>query len=132
MSVADQGVITVLLCDDVPQLRMLLRYAIDEHPGLEVVGEAGDGHAGLAAVAALLPDVVVLDLSMPGLDGLQMIPGIQERSPRTSIVVFSGYTADRMAREALELGAHRYLEKGEDIDTVIAAIRDAAGRGPAG
>ncbi|XAY08555.1 Nitrate/nitrite response regulator protein NarL [Paraconexibacter sp. AEG42_29] len=115
----------MVLCDDVPQLRTLLRYAIDEHADLEVVGEAGDGQAGVDLIESLTPDAVVLDLSMPGLDGLEVIPRIRERSPGTSIIVFSGFTADRMAREALELGADRYLEKGEDIDTVVASIRDA-------
>jgi DNA-binding NarL/FixJ family response regulator len=121
-------VITVVLCDDVPQLRTLLRYAFDELGGLEVVGEAGDGRAGVEAIGRLRPDAVVLDLSMPGLDGLQAIPRIQAASPVTAIVVFSGYTADRMAEEAITLGADLYLEKGENIDTVASAVRAAVVR----
>lgn len=123
MSGADREVITVVLCDDVPQLRTLLRYSLEEHPDLRVVGEAGDGKAGIEVIEEQQPDAVVLDLSMPGMDGLQVIPRIRELSPATQIVVFSGFTADRMAAEALQLGAQRYLEKGEDIDTVIATIR---------
>lgn len=128
MSAVTGGVITVVLCDDVPQLRTLLRYAFDEQGDLRVVGEAGDGRAGVAEIGRLHPDAVVLDLSMPGLDGLEAIPRIQEASPGTAIVVFSGYTADRMAEEALALGADRYLEKGEDIDTVACAVREAVVR----
>lgn len=123
MSTDGGSAITVVLCDDVPQLRTLLRYALEEHDDLQVVGEAGDGAAGIELITAEQPDAVVLDLSMPGMDGLQVIPRIREQSPATQIVVFSGYTADRMAEEALGLGAQRYLEKGEDIDTVIETIR---------
>ena len=125
MSAVHGGVITVVLCDDVPQLRTLLRYAFDEQDDLRVVAEAGDGSAGVDAIGRLRPDAVVLDLSMPGLDGLEAIPRIRTASPSTAIVVFSGFTADRMAEQAIALGADRYLEKGEDIDTVAAAVREA-------
>lgn len=117
--------ISVVLCDDVPQLRTLLRYAFEELDDLRVVGEAGDGRAGVDEIARLQPDAVILDLSMPGLDGLEAIPRIQAASPDTAIIVFSGYTADRMAEEAVALGADCYLEKGEDIDTVASAVRAA-------
>jgi DNA-binding NarL/FixJ family response regulator len=122
------GAITVVLCDDVPQLRMLLRYAFEEQGDLDVVGEAGDGHAGVEAIERTRPDAVVLDLSMPGLDGLEVIPRIRGISPATAIIVFSGFTADRMAREAVSLGADGYVEKGADIDDVAAAVRAAVER----
>lgn len=125
MSAVKGGVISVVLCDDVPQLRTLLRFAFDEQDGLHVVAEAGDGASGVDAIVRLQPDAVVLDLSMPGLDGLQTIPRIMAASPATAIIVFSGFTADRMAEEALALGADAYLEKGEDIDVVARAVRDA-------
>lgn len=118
----------MVLCDDVPQLRMLLRYAFEEHGDLEVVAEAGDGHAGVQAIEQSRPDAVVLDLSMPGLDGLEVIPRIRGISPITAIVVFSGFTADRMAVEALQLGADGYVEKGADIDDVAVAVRAAVAR----
>lgn len=125
MSAVTEGVITVVLCDDVPQLRTLLRYAFEEQDDLRVVAEAGDGRSGIEAVVRLKPDAVVLDLSMPGLDGLEVIPRIEAASPATAIIVFSGFNADRMAGEAAALGADRYLEKGEDVDSVAAAIRAA-------
>lgn len=125
MSAVTPEVITVVLCDDVPQLRTLLRYAFEDQDDLRVVAEAGDGRAGVSAIGEHRPDAVVLDLSMPGLDGLEAIPRIQAVSPSTAIIVFSGYTADRMAEQALERGADCYLEKGEDIDAVARAVRGA-------
>jgi DNA-binding NarL/FixJ family response regulator len=116
--------IRIFLCDDVPELRALLRYGLEEDAGLEVVGEAGDARSAIAAVGELRPDVLLLDLSMPGMDGLEAIPLVQEASGTTGIVVFSGFAADRMAAAALELGADRYLEKGEPLETVRAAVHE--------
>src|SRR3954451_23216512 len=119
--------IRIFLCDDVPELRVLLRYGLEEDPGLEVVGEAGTAEEGIEGVAKLLPDVMLLDLSMPGMDGLEAIPALRAASPATAIVVFSGFAADRMAEAALELGAARYIEKGQPLESVRAAVREVAG-----
>ncbi|MCW2991203.1 MAG: response regulator transcription factor [Solirubrobacterales bacterium] len=119
--------IRVFLCDDVPELRALLRYGLEEDEQLEVVGEAGTAEDAIAAVGELLPDVVLLDLSMPGMDGLEAIPRLLEVAPGTSIVVFSGFAAARMRAPALELGAARYVEKGEPLETVRATVREVVG-----
>jgi DNA-binding NarL/FixJ family response regulator len=121
----------VLLCDDAPGFRALLRYALAEDPDVIVVGEAGDGEAGLAAIGVLDPDVVLLDISMPRLQGLDAIAAMRERSPATRIVALSGFTADEMAALALESGAHAYVEKGTGVVAIGDAIRAAAAaRGP--
>ncbi len=117
--------IRIYLCDDVPELRTLLRYALEEDADLRVVGEAGDANTGVRQIAELRPDAVLLDLSMPGMDGLEAIPLIREASPATAIVVFSGFGADRMRAPALELGADDYLEKGEPLDSVLVTVRSA-------
>jgi DNA-binding NarL/FixJ family response regulator len=67
---------------------------------------------------------VLLDLSMPDRDGLEVIPVVREQSPETGIVVFSGFEAARMRGPTLELGAHRYVEKGRPLDELRAAIRE--------
>jgi DNA-binding NarL/FixJ family response regulator len=128
--------IRAFLCDDVPELRTLMRFALEEEGDIRVVGEAGDAETGVRHIGELQPDVVLLDLSMPGLDGLEAIPRIHVASPGTGIVVFSGFTADRMSSPALALGADRYVEKGEPLDLVRVTVREVAetrrnGRAPA-
>lgn len=100
----------VFLCDDVPAFRALLRAVLEED-ACQVVGEAGDGPAGVEGVSETRPDVVLLDLDMPGGDGLSAIPGIRDAVPETRIVVLSSFSADQMRRRALDAGADDYLEK---------------------
>jgi DNA-binding NarL/FixJ family response regulator len=116
--------IRVFLCDDVAELRALMRFSLEEEPGLVVIGEAPDGLSGAEQIADLQPDVVLLDLSMPGLDGLEAIPRIKEVSPATGIVIFSGFSAERMSGPAIALGADRYVEKGEPVENVREIVRD--------
>jgi two-component system NarL family response regulator len=118
--------IRVLLCDDAAGFRALMRYALEEDPAFVVVGEAADGRAGLAAVAQLRPDVVLLDLSMPRMDGMDAIAAMRERSPGSRIVALSGFTADEMADIALARGAHAYVEKGAAMATIRETVRAAA------
>ncbi|HEY8583872.1 MAG TPA: response regulator transcription factor [Capillimicrobium sp.] len=108
----------VFLCDDVPEYRALMRAVLEGEPGCEVVGEAGDGPAGIAGVAATAPDVVVLDMDMPGGDGLSAIPQMRTVAPDARIIVLSSFEADRMERRAVEAGADAYLEKRLPLTTV--------------
>jgi DNA-binding NarL/FixJ family response regulator len=123
-----EGEIRVLLCDDAAGFRALMRYALEEDPVFAVVGEAADGEAGLEAVAALRPDVVLLDLSMPRLEGIDAIVAMRARCPHTRIVALSGFTAEDKAEAALAGGAHAYLEKGTEMVKISAAVRAAAAR----
>jgi DNA-binding NarL/FixJ family response regulator len=116
--------IRIFLCDDVPELRALLRFGLEEDASLEVVGEAGDARAAIDEVGRLKPDVTLLDLSMPGMDGLEAIPLLREAAPQCAIVVFSGFASERMAGPALELGAARYVEKGESLERVRAVVHE--------
>lgn len=116
--------IRVFLCDDVTAFRALMRFVLEENPGITVVGEAADGRAGVDGVAVEQPDVVLLDLSMPVLDGLEAIGLMLEASPATKIIGLSGFTADRMASTMLEHGAVAYFEKGADLEDIAGAVRD--------
>jgi len=116
--------IRVFVADDVPDMRSLVRFALEESPDMIVVGEARTGAEAVQGVGKTRPDVVLLDLSMPDLDGLEVIPVVLEQSPETGIVVFSGFEAARMRGPTLELGAHRYVEKGRPLDELRAAIRE--------
>jgi DNA-binding NarL/FixJ family response regulator len=120
--------ISVVVCDDVSEMRKLLRYALEADPSMRVVGEAGNGRDGARVIAELQPDVVLLDLSMPEMDGLETIPAISSAAPDTGIIVFSGFAAERMREPALQGGADLYLEKGLPLDDLISAVREVAGR----
>ena len=120
------GPIRVLICDDVPEMRGILRTVLEDDSSFVVVGEADTGNGAVSMIADLSPDVVLLDLSMPEMDGLEAIEIIAGSSPHTGIVVFSGFAAERMADVALAKGADRYVEKGEPIGALIAAVRAAA------
>lgn len=118
--------IRVFLVDDVPELRLLVRLTLEEDPGIEVVGEASNGRDGVEGVAATKPDVVLLDLSMPDMDGLEAIPLMREHSPGSRLVVLSGHEAGRVSLEALDQGATRYINKASDLGTVVRVVRDVA------
>jgi DNA-binding NarL/FixJ family response regulator len=81
---------------------------------------------GIEEIAELQPNVVLLDLSMPGMDGLEALPLIRRAAPGTSVIVFSGFTESRMAGLVLESGAARYIEKGEPLERVREAVRELA------
>ena len=117
--------IRVLVCDDVEAFRALMRYTLEEDPGIEVVGEAADGMAAIGAAERLQPDVVLLDLTMPVLDGIDAIPAVLERAPGTRVVALSGWGAERMAGAAMQQGAFAYVEKTDDVQAIRAAVRAA-------
>ena len=123
------GAITIVVCDDVAVLRHILREVFAERPGLEVIAEAGTGRECVEAVTAGKPDVLLLDLSMPEMDGMEALPAIVASSPATRIVVFSGFAADRMGPAVLERGAELYVEKGTPLDALADAIVAVAAPG---
>ncbi len=118
--------ISVVVCDDVPELRMLARAALEEHGEMEVVGEAADGREAIEVIERLQPDVVVLDLSMPELDGLEAIPLIHQVAPAAEIVIFSGFEEGKVAEVALRLKASRYVRKGAPLEDLRRAVRELA------
>jgi DNA-binding NarL/FixJ family response regulator len=90
-----------------------------------VVGEAGDGRSALEGIAEAQPAAVLLDLSMPDMNGLEAILQIRRSDPDVAIIVLSGFSADRMGAPAIERGADGYVEKGSPIQELREAIRTA-------
>jgi len=117
----------VVLVDDTADLRQLMRIAL-RRAGWDVVGEAGDGARGIEVAREHEPDLVVLDLSMPVMDGLEALPHIRESCPDSAIVVLSGFGATQMTERALARGADGYLQKGAPLSEVIAYLGDALAR----
>jgi DNA-binding NarL/FixJ family response regulator len=115
--------IRVLICDDVAMLRELLRYELEEDDDVVVVGEADNGLDGVRLVDELGPDVVVLDLAMPGIDGLEAITLMRAVARPPQILVHSGFDAATMRDRVIALGAARYLEKGGNLREVRDAVR---------
>lgn len=120
---------TIVLADDHRLLRETLRAALEREADLAVVGEADDGVEALDMVMRLDPDVLVLDLAMPRMDGLEVLRRLQ-RDPRgTRVVVLSAYTDPALIAEAANAGGWAYISKGASTAELVGAVRDAvAGR----
>ena len=118
--------IRVLVVDDHPIVRQGLVSVLSDEDDLEVVGEAGSGREAVARVQRLQPDVVLLDLEMPDLDGVEAIPQLLALRPELGILVFTAYDTDERVLGAVRAGARGYLLKGADQEQIHTAIRAAA------
>jgi DNA-binding NarL/FixJ family response regulator len=116
--------IRVEIVDDTEDLRFLLRRAL-ERGGMEVVAEAGNGVEAIDAARDTQPDVVLLDLAMPVLDGRAALPQIHHEAPDARIIVLSGFGADLLSEELLDLGAVGYIEKGHSMRRIVEYVEDA-------
>lgn len=118
--------VQVLICDDYEPMRALLRWIIEEHAGLAVAGEAGDGQEAIAEATRLQPDVIVLDLAMPRKTGLEALQELARVAPTAKVVIFSGFSIASIGGELVDLGAISYLQKGASPEAIIDAIEQAA------
>ncbi len=117
---------TLVIVDDHPLVRQGMRAVIEAQPQLEVVAEAADGAEAVAQCARLQPDVVLMDLQMPTMHGIEATRQVRARCPRTAVLVLSMYDDDAMVFEAVAAGACGYLLKGADGADIVTAIRAAA------
>lgn len=118
--------IRVLVVDDHKVVRQGLRFLLGQEEGIEIVGESIDGHDAIDAVARLRPDVVLLDLLMPKVDGLAALPLILRSRPEVRVVVLTSDQDDDRIVEAIQAGALSYLLKTAGVEEVVAAVRAAA------
>ena len=117
----------VLLCDDTPEMRALLRYALEAEGGVDIVGEAGDGDAAVRLAADEQPDVVVLDLEMPGPDPGALLTGLRGAAPNAALVTFSGHEPATVAGAAAgEIALH--MPKTTDLAAAARAVRELGSR----
>ena len=114
----------ILLCDDTRDILILLSAEFGLHPDLEVVGEAANGREVISLAEAQQPDVIVLDLAMPEMDGLEALPEIQEVAPQAKIIVLSGFEARGLESKVIALGARRYVEKGTPASDIAGLVRE--------
>ncbi|MEM7482913.1 MAG: response regulator transcription factor [Acidobacteriota bacterium] len=123
--------ITLLIVDDHEIVREGLRTLFGEFDDLEVVGEAANGREALELVAAQDPDVVLLDLVMPEMDGLETLAEFRRRDVRAGVLVLSSFVEDHQVRQAIEAGALGYLLKDASKGDLVRAIRGARAGRPA-
>lgn len=116
---------SVVLVDDSGELRALYRYSFDKTEDFDVVGEAADGLEGLVAARHYRPDLVLLDISMPFMDGLQALPLIVSTCPRTTVVMLTAHgVSSGLPQQAASLGAAGYILKGTPIAAVLEELRE--------
>lgn len=116
--------IRVLLVDDHRILREGLRALLVEQPGIEVVGEASNGAEGVAQVAALRPDVVIMDMVMPGMGGIEATAEIHRRFPGSKVLVLSMYDDAEYVQQVIRAGAAGYVLKGFAADDLLRAVEE--------
>lgn len=117
--------ITIVIVDDHPMFRFGIRARLTAEPDMAVVGEAGTGEEAVALTAELAPDVVLMDLNLPGINGVEATRQIREAVPATSVLVITMFD-DESVFEAMRAGARGYLLKDVDADETLRAIRAVA------
>jgi DNA-binding NarL/FixJ family response regulator len=122
--------IRVLLVDDQPAVRQGLQIRLVLEPDVEVVGEAGDGAGAISLAQSLRPDVILMDVRMPGMDGISAVRTLRAVAPESAVVILSLYDDAKTRARAQEAGAAAFVAKHKVEGTLLAAIRRAAARRP--
>lgn len=123
MSLQKERAITVLLADDHFIVRQGLRTTLSEFPEIHIIGEAGDGIEALAQVKALKPDVVLMDINMPGMNGLEATAHIRKNFPDTRVLVVTVHDSNQYITQVLRAGADGYVLKDTSPDELARAIQ---------
>jgi DNA-binding NarL/FixJ family response regulator len=117
--------IRVYLVDDQAMIRAAFRSLLEEQPGFEVVGDCGDARTAVEQIGQLRPDVVLLDITMPGLSGIDAIPLVKKASPRSAVVMLTHHEGESFVEQALRAGAQGYLSKDSEPAELALALQSA-------
>jgi len=118
--------IRILIVDDHAVVRQGLRFLLEQQPDINVVGECGDGTQAVALASSMLPDVILLDLLMPKMDGMTAVREIKRITPVTQIIILTSYYEDDQIFGVIKAGALSYLLKDSSPQELVAAVRAAA------
>jgi DNA-binding NarL/FixJ family response regulator len=118
--------IKVLICDDHPVVRRGLAALLSAAEDIDVVGTAGDGEEAVAMVTEQEPDIVLMDVSMPGMDGMEATRRVINARPQTRVVMMTSFSGHQRIKTALDAGAVGYILKDSKPDEVLKGIRSAA------
>ncbi|MEG4036912.1 response regulator transcription factor [Microcoleus sp. Pol12B5] len=116
----------ILIVEDDPMMQLGLEQVLADSPEIEIVGQAEDGYLGVAAALKLKPDIIVMDIGLPRLDGIAATQQIKAQLPEVRVVMLTSHTAETEIIAALSSGADAYCIKGASIDRLLAAIAAAA------
>ena len=119
--------ITCMIVDDHEVVREGLRLSLSRAPHIRVVGEAADGRAAIELAERRKPNVVIMDVRMPGLDGLDATKELLEKEPNTAVLIFTAYSERSLLARGLESGAKGYILKEAPHETLVRAIEKVAG-----
>jgi DNA-binding NarL/FixJ family response regulator len=119
--------ITVLIADDQVMIRAGFRMLLADEADIRVVGEAGNGHEAVGEAARLSPDVILMDIRMPHLDGLEATRQVLARNPSTRVLILTTFSNDDYVYQALRAGASGFVLKDDPPEQLLAAVRTVAG-----
>lgn len=117
----------VMIVDDHKMFRDGLRVLINAEPGMEVVGEAVDGREAVDLARRISPDVVVMDISMPGMNGIEAMRHLIKERPQVKVIMLSMYSSGQLVSSVMAAGASGYVLKGSDFAELASTIRRACG-----
>lgn len=118
--------VSVVTIDDADAIRRLVKMLLELQPGIAVVAQGADGQEGVALVAEHQPDVVLLDVSMPVMNGLQALPLIREASPHSRVVMLSGFGTQEIKQQCADHGAVDFIDKGVIATQIVRSVQAAA------
>src|SRR5271167_1277368 len=122
--------VRILIADDHDLMRRGVRTLLEPHPGWEICGEATTGREAVAKAEELKPNIVILDISMPDLNGVDAAKRIKKASPDTEVLIFSAHYSDQLIREILEAGVRGYIVKSDSDRDLVIAVEALANHKP--